>query len=466
MEKQKSISREVSLKGKGLHSGREVTLTLKPAGVGTGYRFKRTDLENHPEIRAIADNVVNTARGTTLQENGGEVMTIEHLCAALYASRIDNVLMELDGPEVPIMDGSSKYFLSAIKEAGVVDQAEDKEYFTVTEKLVYTDPEKDIEIAVYPDDKFNVDVHIDFNSKVLGFQYATLSSLNDFETEISECKTFVFLHELEMLLNNNLIKGGDVDNALIIVDKPMSEENLDRLAKLFNKPRVEVIPEGYLNNTKLHFQNEPARHKLLDVIGDLSLVGINLKAKIIAKKPGHHANTELAKIIRKLIRKEHSKAKPPVYNPNDKPLMDINQIKTMLPHRPPFLLVDKITSMDEWVICGVKNVSMNEPFFVGHYPDEPIMPGVLQIEAMAQVGGILLLNKVPDPENHLLYFLKIENIKFKHKVVPGDTLNIRMRLLEPVKRGIAFTYGQVFVGDTLVVEGNFMAQIAPKPETT
>jgi UDP-3-O-[3-hydroxymyristoyl] N-acetylglucosamine deacetylase/3-hydroxyacyl-[acyl-carrier-protein] dehydratase len=459
-EKQKSIGKEITLKGKGLHSGKEVTLTLKPADQGFGYRFKRIDLENQPEIRALADYVVTTARGTTLRENGAEVMTVEHLCAALYSFGIDNILMELNGPEVPIMDGSARFFVDAVIKAGIVEQDADKEYFSIDQKIVYTDPEKDIEIVVYPDDKFSVDVHIDFDSRVLGHQYASLNSLSEFAKEIASCKTFVFLHELEMLAKHNLIKGGDLENALVIVDKPMATDKLDHLAELFNRPKIEVIPGGYLNNTELSFQNEPARHKLLDVIGDLSLTGVPLKAKIIARKPGHHANTELAKIIRKLIKKEQHKAKPPVYNPDLPPLFDVNQIKERLPHRPPFLLVDKITSMDEWVVCGIKNVTMNEAFFVGHYPEEPIMPGVLQVESMAQVGGILLLSKVPDPENHVIYFLKIENVKFKKKVIPGDTLNIRMRLLEPVKHGIALTYGQVFVGNSLVVEGNFMAQLA------
>lgn len=303
-EKQKTIGKEISLRGKGLHSGKEVCLTLKPADSDFGYRFKRIDLENEPEIKALAENVTTTARGTTLVENGGEVMTIEHLCAALYASQIDNILIEIDGPEVPILDGSSIQFIKALKQTGVVEQNAERKFFEIKEKLVFRDAENDVEIAVYPDDNFSVDVHIDFNSKVLGNQKASINSLSEFEAEIASCKTFVFLHELEMLAKHNLIKGGDLDNALVIVDKPMSQEGLDRLTELFNKPKVEVLPEGYLNNTELSFQNEPARHKLLDIIGDLSLTGMPLKAKVIARKPGHHANTELAKIIRKLIMKE------------------------------------------------------------------------------------------------------------------------------------------------------------------
>jgi UDP-3-O-[3-hydroxymyristoyl] N-acetylglucosamine deacetylase/3-hydroxyacyl-[acyl-carrier-protein] dehydratase len=463
-EKQKSISKEVSLRGIGLHSGKEVNIIFKPAEINTGYRFKRIDIDKQPVIRAIAENVVNTARGTTIEEGTVQVMTIEHVCAALYGLGIDNIVIELDGPEVPILDGSSRYFVEALRKAELIDQEADKEYYTLRQKIVYTDEKNDTEIVAYPDDKFSLDVHIDYNSKVIGNQYATISSLENFETEIASCKTFVFLHEIETLAKNNLIKGGDLDNAIVIVDRQIGQNELDRLAELFNKPKIDILPEGILNNTELTFQNEPARHKLLDVIGDISLIGHPLKAKIIARKPGHLANTELAKIIRKMIKKEMSKPVPPYYNPNQPPLFDINQIKKKLPHRPPFLLVDKVTYMDEWTVCGIKNVTMNEAFFVGHYPEEPIMPGVLQIESMAQVGGILLLSRVPDPENYSIYFMKIENIRFKQKVVPGDTLNIRMKLLEPIKRGIGLTFGQIFVGDTLVMEGQFMAQLARRQD--
>lgn len=461
-EKQRTLAKEVKLKGKGLHSGKEVHLIIKPAAANSGYRFVRVDIDGNPTVKALAENVVSTARGTTIEEKGVQVMTIEHLCASLYGLAIDNALIEIDGPEVPILDGSSKIFVEEIKKAGIVEQNAEKEYFQIKEKIVYRNDEKGVEIVVYPDDAFSVDVQIDFNSKVLGNQFASIRSLNEFENEIASCKTFVFLHEIELLLKNNLIKGGDIDNALIIIDKPTSKEQLDHLAGLFNKPEIEILPEGYLNNTKCNFQNEPARHKLLDVIGDISLIGVPLKARIIAKKPGHLANTELAKEIRKLIKKEKSTPQPPFYDANIPPLFDTIEIQKRLPHRPPFLMVDKITFMDEWFVCGIKNVTMNEAFFVGHYPAEPIMPGVLQIESMAQVGGILLLSKVPDPENYVLYFMKIENIKFKHKVVPGDTLNIRMHLLEPVKRGIAFTHGEAFVGDKLVIEGQFIAQLAKK----
>jgi UDP-3-O-[3-hydroxymyristoyl] N-acetylglucosamine deacetylase/3-hydroxyacyl-[acyl-carrier-protein] dehydratase len=462
-EKQTTILREVSLIGKGLHSGKTVTMRFKPAGPDQGFIFKRTDLNNQPEIKAVAENVTTTSRGTTIQKGEAQVMTIEHVCAALAGLKIDNILIELDGPEVPIMDGSSKFFLKALKEAGTSEQDSERQYFILKEKITYTDTERGIEITAYPDDKFSVDVHIDFNSKVIGNQYASLNSLDEFEHEISSCKTFVFLHEIEPLLKNNLIKGGDLDNALIIVERKMEQNELDHLAELFNKPKMQVMPEGILSNTTINYPNEPARHKLLDVIGDLSLTGMPLKARIIAKRPGHHANTELAKIIRKLIKIELRKPSPPEYDPNKPPLFDTNAIKKILPHRPPFLLVDKITFLDESTVTGIKNVTMNEAFFVGHYPAEPVMPGVLQIEAMAQVGAILLLNTMPDPENYVIYFLRIDNVKFKHKVVPGDTLNIKMKLLEPIKRGIALTSGQVFVGETLIMEGQFMAQLGKKP---
>lgn len=462
-EKQKTLAREIVLKGKGLHSGTDVEVTIKPAGPDFGYKFKRVDLPNQPIINALASNVVSTARGTTLKENDATIMTIEHLLAALFGMDVDNSLIEVSGPEIPILNGSSSLFVEAIEKAGVVEQDAERVYFQVKEKIHYSD-DKGVDITIYPDDKFSVDVHIDFNSKVIGNQFATLENISDFKDEISTCKTFVFLHELEILAKNNLIKGGDLDNALIIIDRPVSQDELDRLTQLFHKPKIQVMPEGILSNTTLHFQNEPARHKLLDVIGDLSLIGCRIKGKVLARKPGHHGNTEIAKIVQKIIKKEHSKPIPPDYDPNDEPVFDINEIKKRLPHRPPFLLIDKITLLDDTVVCGIKNVTMNEAFFVGHYPDEPIMPGVLQIEAMAQCGGILLLSFVPDPENYVLYFLKIENVKFKQKVVPGDTLKIRMKLVGPVKRGIAYTYGQVFVGDTLVVEGEFTAQLAKRTE--
>ena len=462
-EKQRTISKSVSLNGSGLHSGEKVEVTIHPAPENHGYVFKRIDLEGHPTIRAIADNVVLTERGTTLEEKNIRVLTIEHLLASIYAMGIDNALLELNGPEVPIMDGSAIRFVEAIKRTGTVEQKADRKYFQIKHKMVFRDEKKGLEITGYPDDTFSIDVHIGFDSKILDNQFARLNNFDEFEKQIAPCRTFVFLREVELLFKNNLIKGGDLNNAIVLIDRKISQEELDRLAELFHKPKIRVKPEGVLNNIDLYFNNEPARHKLLDVIGDLALVGARLKGKIIANKPGHHINTEFAKILRKEIKHELLKPIPPEYDPNKPPVFDIHDIMKKLPHRPPFLLVDRITYLDEWTVCGIKNVTMNEAFFIGHFPDEPIMPGVLQIEAMAQVGGILLMSMVPDPENYLLYFLKIENVRFKQKVVPGDTLNIRMVLKEPVRRGIALTYGQGFVAGKLVIECDFMAQLSKKP---
>jgi UDP-3-O-[3-hydroxymyristoyl] N-acetylglucosamine deacetylase / 3-hydroxyacyl-[acyl-carrier-protein] dehydratase len=461
-EKQRTVAKPVSLKGKGLHSGVEVEVTINPAPVNHGYQFKRTDLEGTPVIRALAEYVKITERSTTIVDKGASITTVEHLLAALYGMGVDNALIDIDGPEVPIIDGSSKPFVEAIHTAGTVEQDTDRIYFQVREKMEYQDVAKGIEILAYPDDDFVIDVHIDYNSKVLGHQYASMKNISDFEAGYSSCRTFVFLHELEYLQNNNLIKGGDLENAIVIIDRPVSQDELDRLAGTLNRPRVKVKPEGILNNVELTFSNEPARHKLLDVIGDLALCGVRLKGRIIANKPGHNANVEFAKILRKSIKATHSKSRPPEYDPDKEPLFDINQIRKILPHRNPFLLVDKITFLDEWVVTGIKNVTMNESFFVGHFPEEPIMPGVLQIEALAQVGGILLLSSVPDPENYLLYFMRIDSVRFKRKVVPGDTLNVRMMLTEPIKRGIALCKGEGFVGDQVVIEASFMAQLARK----
>ena len=462
-EKQRTVAKPVSLKGKGLHSGVEVEVTINPAPVNHGYQFKRIDLEGAPVIRALAEYVKITERSTTIVDKGASITTVEHLLAALYGMGVDNALIDINGPEVPIIDGSSKPFVEAIHTAGTVEQDADCIYFQVREKMEYRDVAKGIEILAYPDDDFVIDVHIDYNSKVLGHQYASMRSLSEFESGYSSFRTFVFLHELEYLQNNNLIKGGDLENAIVIIDRPVSQDELDRLAGTLNRPRVKVKPEGILNNVDLTFSNEPARHKLLDVIGDLALCGVRLKGRIIANKPGHNANVEFAKILRKSIKATLNKSLPPEYDPDKEPLFDINQIRKILPHRNPFLLVDKITFMDEWVVTGIKNVTMNESFFAGHFPEEPIMPGVLQIEALAQVGGILLLSSVPDPENYLLYFMRIDSVRFKRKVVPGDTLNVRMMLTEPIKRGIALCKGEGFVGDQVVIEASFMAQLARKP---
>jgi UDP-3-O-[3-hydroxymyristoyl] N-acetylglucosamine deacetylase / 3-hydroxyacyl-[acyl-carrier-protein] dehydratase len=459
-EKQKTIAKDVTLSGKGLHTGLHVTMTIKPAVANHGIRFMRIDLEENPIVHAIADNVVDTSRGTTLDENGVRIGTMEHLLAALQGNGIDNALIEIDAPEVPILDGSAKPITDAIQSAGIKELEVDKKYFELKERVEFHDVERGIEIVAFPDDHFSITVQIDYNSKVLGNQYASMNSLSEFNKEIAPCRTFVFLHELEILVKHNLIKGGDIDNAIVIVDRQVSQEELDHLAELLNKPKVAVQPEGVLNNIELRFRNEPARHKLLDMVGDFTLVGMPIKARIIASRPGHHANTEFAKILRKIIKKESLKPAVPKYNPNEVPLLDINQIMKVLPHRPPFLLVDKIIQRTESMITGVKNVSMNEPFFVGHFPGDPIMPGVLIVEAMAQCGGLLALNSVPDPENYLTFFLKIDKVKFKKKVVPGDTLIFKLELIEPIRRGIVTMWAQAFVGDTLVTEAELCAQIA------
>lgn len=458
-EKQRTIAREISLNGKGLHTGINVNITFKPAPANHGYKFCRVDLPGKPVIDALAENVTEASRGTTLTQSGVSVSTIEHVLAAFYGMQVDNVLIELDGPEAPIMGGSSEKFVEAIKEAGIVELKEERNYFTVKQKITFSDEEHGVDLIVYPDDHFSINVLIDYNSRILGNQYAILDTINDFEKEISKCRTFVFFHELEPLFKAGLIKGGDLDNAIVIMEKEVPQEEIDRIAKLFNRPGINSHRAGILNNTELRYPNEPARHKLLDLIGDLALVGQPIKGKVVATKPGHYANTRLARIIRQEIKKAQSKKDIPVYDPTVPPVYNYEDIKNILPHRYPFLLVDKIVYVDENKVIGIKNVTGNEAFFQGHFPDEPVMPGVLMIEAMAQTGGILVLNEVDDPKKYSTYFLKIDKLKFKHKVVPGDTLVIKMELTEPVRRGIVSMYGQAYVGNTLVIEGEMIAQI-------
>jgi UDP-3-O-[3-hydroxymyristoyl] N-acetylglucosamine deacetylase / 3-hydroxyacyl-[acyl-carrier-protein] dehydratase len=461
-EKQRTIASPVKVSGKGLHSGISVSLTFNPAPVNSGIAFRRVDLEGQPVLKAHCGLVSDTNRGTTIEANGVKVATIEHVMAALTGMQIDNVLIDIDNPETPIKDGSARYFTEALLKAGTIEQEAERNYIELDRVLTYLDPEKKMEILAIPSDRYKVSVMIDFETEVLSTQNAALENIDEFNEHISSCRTFVFLHELEYLLNNNLIKGGDLNNAIVFVNREVSQEELDRLAKLFNKPSVKVLKKGILNNVDLYFENEPARHKLLDVVGDLSTAGLPLKAHIIARRPGHKGNIEFAKIIRQYwMNKEKSRFEPP-FDLDKPPLYDVNRIKKILPHRPPFLLVDKIMDMSEDRVVGVKNVTMNEPFFVGHFPDEPVMPGVLQIEAMAQTGGLFIMRDIPDPENYLTYFLKIDNIKFRNKVVPGDTLVFSLQLISPIRRGLCHMKGIGYVSNKVVIEGEMLAQISKK----
>jgi UDP-3-O-[3-hydroxymyristoyl] N-acetylglucosamine deacetylase/3-hydroxyacyl-[acyl-carrier-protein] dehydratase len=459
MEKmQKTIQKEISLEGIGLHTGKEVKMTLKPAPENTGFVFVRTDLEGNPQIEALAQYVTATERGTNLEKNGVQINTSEHVLAAAVGLDLDNLIIELSASEPPIMDGSSKFFVEAIEKAGLQEQKEAIKEYVVTENISYKDEQTGSEIMIVPSEKYCVTTMVDFGTNVLGTQNATLENMADFKKEIADARTFSFLHEIEMLLDHNLIKGGDLNNAIVYVDKELSNETMEKLKKAFHKEHIAVKPNGILDNLTLHWPNEAARHKLLDVIGDLALVGTRLRGKVIATKPGHKINTAFAKKLATRIKQEQ-RNKVPKFDLNQKPLMDIHQIMDILPHRPPFLLIDKILELSDTHVVGSKNVTMNEPFFVGHFPGAPVMPGVLQVEAMAQCGGVLVLSTVPDPENYLTYFMKMENVKFKQKVLPGDTLIFKAELISPIRRGICHMQAYGYANNKLVVEAKLMAQI-------
>ena len=462
--KQKTIKSEVSVKGVGLHTGANVTMTFCPAPENHGFKFQRIDLPGAPVIDADCDNVTDTARGTTISQNGASVSTVEHVMASLVGMDLDNVLVKLDGPETPIMDGSSILFVEALEEAGLVAQNAVREYYSIPHNITYTEPDRKVEIVALPLDDYRFTCMIDYNSPVLGSQHAGISTISEFKKEIASCRTFCFLHELEYQLQHNLIKGGDLNNAIVIVDKEVSKDELNHLAKIFNRKAIEVAPQGILNNMELRYQNEPARHKLLDMIGDLALVGVHLKGHIMAARPGHAANVAFARKIKAAIKKEKSKKIQKVYDVNAKPLYDVVQIMDILPHRQPFLFVDKVLELSKTHVVGIKNVTMNEDFFRGHFPGAPVMPGVIQIESMAQVGGILVLSTVPDPHNYLTYFLKIDNVRFRAQVLPGDTIVFRCDLMEPIRRGIAQMKGVGMVGEKIVVEAEMMAQISKVKE--
>ncbi len=461
MVKQKTIKTEISLTGVGLHTGKEVKMTFKPAPVNNGFTFVRVDLEGQPIIEADANYVVNTQRGTNLEKLGVKIQTPEHVLAALVGCDLDNVIIELNASELPIMDGSSKYFVEAVEKAGIVEQEAKRNVYVVKEVISFTDEATGSEILVMPSDQYCVTAMVDFGTKILGTQNATMKSISDFKSEISESRTFSFLHELESLLENGLIKGGDLNNAIVYVDKEISASTMENLKKAFGKEELTVKPNGILDNLTLHYPNEAARHKLLDVVGDLSLIGTRIQGKIIANKPVHIVNTQFAKKMSKIIKIEQRNYVP-VYDLNQEPLMDIHKIMAVLPHRPPFLLIDRIIEMSDSHVVGMKNVTMNENFFVGHFPEAPVMPGVLIVEAMAQTGGILVLSTVPDPENYLTFFMKIDKVKFKHKVLPGDTLIFKCDLITPIRRGICHMQANAYANGKLVAEAELMAQIARK----
>ena len=462
-DKQHTLSKSISISGTGLHTGILVDMTLIPANPGYGIQFQRVDLPNKPTIKADCDLVTDTSRGTTLQVGDVKISTVEHILAALVGMGVDNLLIEVNGPEIPIIDGSSTPFIEKIEAAGILEQDAAKAWYSIDENIFHYDDEKRVEMVALPALDYQITTLIDFNSPVLGTQHAALKTIKDFKSEIAPCRTFCFLHELETLLENDLIKGGDINNAIVVVDKPVSIEEMNRLAKVFKRDKIEVKSEGYLNNLELRFPNEPARHKLLDVVGDLALIGYPIKARIIANRPGHSSNVEFAKKIKQYIKKNKHVKDVPVYNPSETPVFNLEQIEKTLPHRHPFLFIDKIIELTDTMIVGVKNVTYNEWFFPGHFPGNPVMPGVLQIEALAQTGGILCINAMPKGQ-YDTYFLKIDNCKFKQMVRPGDTMLLKMELTSPIRRGICEMRGTVYVGGKVATEADLVAQVIKRAE--
>lgn len=455
--KQLTLAAPFSVHGKSLHSGEVITATFNPAPEGTGYKFRRTDLEGQPLVDAVAENVVDTTRGTVLGQGDVRVGTVEHALAALYASGIDNCLIDLNGSEMPILDGSASEYVANIDRVGLEEQKADKDVYIIKRKTQIRDEETGSVITLYPDSDFSVEVMVEYNSPVLPNQFAVLDDMADFRREVADARTFVFVREIEMLLQHNLIKGGDLDNAIVIYDRPVEQEKIDEICDMVGVPHLKLDQFGYINPKPLKWDNEPARHKLMDVIGDLSLIGRPIQGRVVAIRPGHTINSRLTKMVRKEVK--HTEAQSPVYNPNTEPVIDVNGIRRLLPHRYPFLLIDKIIEIDKKHCVAVKNVTVNEQFFLGHFPQEPVMPGVLQVEAMAQAAGVLVLNFLEEPEKYSTYFLKIDNVKFRQKVVPGSTLLLSVSLMTEIRRGCAVVKGYAFVGDKIVCEAEFMAQI-------
>ena len=455
---QRTINEEGNLEGIGLHTGKKSKLKFMPAVINHGIKFQRIDLDGMPIVDADVNNVIAVERGTTIKQNDATISTVEHLLAAIVGLQIDNILIQIDGEEIPILDGSSKYFIECLEKCGLKTQDAARKYIEISEKITYNDEENNVEISIYPHNDYRITSMVDYNSEILGSQHYTLNQISNFKKDVSDARTFCFLHEIEDLFKKNLIKGGDLDNAIVIVDKVIDEKKLKEISQLLGKKNIKVDKQGILNNIKLKYNNEPARHKLLDIVGDLALVGRPIKGHIIAARPGHKSNIEFAKILKNFIKKRNINA--PKYDPNQKPVFDINGVKNIMKHRYPFLLVDKITYLDESEVVGVKNVTVNEDFFNGHFPGNPVMPGVLQIEALAQVGGILVMNSIEEPEKHIPYLAGIENFRFRKMVSPGDTLVMRLRFIAPIKRGIAKMKAEAFVGNNLVSEGNMTATIS------